>query len=91
MVDDILLPLPIVEDIRFLLPMVDDIRFPLPILPSEGSLRPVVEPSRLDARELWISRTIGRRIGMHWTIIVPVISDEYLRGVSGCLRWEDGV
>ena len=23
-------------------------------------------------------RRIGRRIGMHWTMIVPVISDEYL-------------
>lgn len=39
--------------------------------------RSPVELSFFDASELCTSRKTGRRIGMHWTIMVPVTSDEY--------------
>lgn len=30
-----------------------------------------------ELNDVWISLIIVRRIGMHWTMIVPVISEEY--------------
>lgn len=33
--------------------------------------------SLLDVNEVWKSRRSGRMTGMHWTIIVPTISEEY--------------
>lgn len=51
-----------------------------------------VESSLLDVRDVWMSRRIGRRMGMHWTMIVPATSDEYqiwdmpLRPVRDCER-----
>jgi hypothetical protein len=30
-----------------------------------------------DVRDVWMSRSKGRNTGMHWTMIVPTISEEY--------------
>jgi hypothetical protein len=38
----------------------------------------VEEPSFFEPREECMSWRTVRRIGMHWTRMVPVISDEYL-------------
>lgn len=46
-------------------------------------LRPSApDPIRREVNELWMSRRIGRRMGIHWTMMVPVISEEYLVTVS---------
>lgn len=42
-----------------------------------------VSSSLLDVNVVWMSRMKGRMMGMHWTMIVPATSDEYL-----CVRSE---
>lgn len=56
-----------------------DIRLPLlSLLPKVVLWPPAVDSSLLEVKDVWISLRIGRRMGMHCTMMVPVISDEYL-------------
>lgn len=60
------------RDVCFLLTLLD-----------HAVLRPSApDPIRREVNELWMSRRIGRRMGIHWTMMVPVISEEYLVTVS---------
>lgn len=42
-----------------------------------NAISSVVDANFLDVSDMCISRISGRKTGMHCTIIVPVISDEY--------------
>lgn len=62
-----------------LLSILVDTRFPLNLLSQVVLCASDVEPNFFDVNEVWKLCRIGRRIGMHWTMIVPATSDEYLR------------
>lgn len=55
-----------------------DARFPLNLLPHVACCASVEELNLLDVKDVWNSRKIGRNSGIHCTMMVPVISDEYL-------------
>ena len=40
-------------------------------------LSPVEDSSLRDVKDVWMFRRMGRRMGMHCTMIVPATSDEY--------------